>query len=142
MQWQNTVSRGRHRHWGPGIGKKENPVWATPAGRRQEDQETDCIPRAVESCENDPRAGAGVHMPSGGGGGEGREDGHGEAGPVVTTEPQWEVAPAVAPDSTCLFSSNAEPAECLSSKCLSPSLPPRTPRMYCLSSSSRCSLLH
>lgn len=119
-------------------------MWATPVGRRQEDQETDCIPRAVESCENDPRAGAGVHMPSGvcrGGWRRGREDGHGEAGPVVTIEPQWEVAPAVAPDS-CLFSSNAESAECLSSKCLSPSLPPRTPRMYCLSSTSRRSLLH
>lgn len=36
-----------------------------PVGRRQEDQEIDCIARAVESCENDPRAGAGVHMPSG-----------------------------------------------------------------------------
>lgn len=59
--------------------------------------------------------------------GEG-ENGRGEAGSVVTIEPQWEVAPAVAPDSSCLFSSNTEPAECLSSKCLSPSLPPRMPR--------------
>lgn len=102
-------------------------MWAAPS-RKETGGPGDCIPRAVESCDSDARAGTGAHMLTGIRGREGR------AGPVVTMNHsgtrhlQWA-------DSFCLFPSNTEPTECLLSVCLHAV-------MHCVSSTSRCPLLY